>query len=76
MRLEGFDLAVLASETAADGSFDAAGTIETAPKGDSRFIVTLNEMGYFALISIGLFAISFIIGALGSSLLTSMVPGL
>lgn len=61
VRLEGFDLAVLASEAADDGSFDAVGTIEAAPKGDSRFIVTMNEMGYFALLTVGIGIIYFIV---------------
>jgi hypothetical protein len=53
VRTEGFDLAVLASESGVGGSMDAVGTIETAPKGDSKFGVTWTELGYFAVISIG-----------------------
>lgn len=64
VRLEGFDLAVLASETAEDGSFDAVGTIESAPKGDSRFAVTWNELGYFTIISIGVGILYFLLVAI------------
>lgn len=61
VRLEGFDLAVLASESKGDGTFDAVGVIETAPQGDSGFVVTWNELGRFALISIGAVVIYFVI---------------
>lgn len=69
VRLEGFDLALLASETAEDGSLDAAGAIQSAPKAEGRFAVTLNEMGYFAMITIALFIVLFIFGSIASSLL-------
>ena len=68
VRNEGFDLAILARETAEGEAFDAAGTIEAAPKGNSRFFVTWNELGYFAVISIGIgvlyFGLVFLLAAI------------
>lgn len=67
VRLEGFDLAVLASESKSDGTFDAVGAIESAPQGDAGFVVTRDELGRFALITIGggiLYAV--LVGILGA----------
>lgn len=73
VRAEGFDLAILASEATADGTFDAVGTIEAAPKGDAAFIVTRTEMGYFAIITVGIgvlyFGLVFILIALSQAVL-------
>jgi len=73
VRLEGFDLALLARETAEGSVFDTVGTIESAPKGDSRFVVTLNEMGYFAAISIGIVVLYFILIFVLAAIFTAMI---
>ncbi|MFZ0544074.1 MAG: hypothetical protein WAM60_01460 [Candidatus Promineifilaceae bacterium] len=69
VRLEGFDLAILANE--AMGSPTAAvETIATAPKAKSAAIVTANEMGYFAVISVGGVVIYFVLFAILGSILS------
>ena len=75
VRLEGFDLAVLASEATSDGDFDAVGTISAAPQGDSGNLITGGELGNFAMISIAalvLYAILIgILGAIGQAFIGS-----
>ena len=68
VRLEGFDLAVLANE-AAGGPVDAVETIASAPKSKSERIVTGKELGYFAVISIGVVVIYFVFAAVAGSIL-------
>ncbi len=60
VRTEGFDLALLAG-AAAGNEGGAMQTVAQAPQAQSGRLVTMTEMGYFALLSIGAGALYFLL---------------
>lgn len=60
VRTEGFDLALLA-DSAMSEEVDVDAIVEQAPPAESAGLVTWSELGYFALLSLGLAAIGFIL---------------
>jgi hypothetical protein len=75
IRTEGFDLAVLASELAADGPVDVVSTIEEAPKGESGFVVSWTDLGYFAVITLTLGVLYLILVAIVAALISTAAGG-
>jgi hypothetical protein len=75
VRNEGFDLALMA-ESASETPEVAAEVIARAPKPDQRSVLTMDEMGYFVLATVGAVALFFILYAvlavLGLAMLATM----
>ena len=73
IRTEGFDLTLLSTNVSSETQVEVTDITAQAPRADRGNLITLNEMGYFALVSIGVFLLyllfASIFGALGLLLL-------